>query len=106
MARTRGGHDKTVLGRIAKSEHPDKRRGGWIGDPWPLCRAGFSFNAALAKMKQAKELSKMPRAEVVEVVAEAGSDECMEHWRDSEATGDDVGIEELVEFFGADAWVL
>jgi hypothetical protein len=45
----------------------------------------------------------MPRAEIV---AEAWSDECMEHWQGGEATGDDVGIEELVEFFGADTRAL
>ncbi len=103
MARTRGGHNKTVFGRIAKSEHPVKRRGGRIGTPWSLCRAGFSSNAALAMMKHVKEVSNMPEEEIV---AEAVSGERMEHWQGSEATGDDVGMEKLVEFSGADVWVM
>ncbi len=92
-----------MLGRIEKNEHPHKRRGGRIGTPWPLCRAGLSFNAAVASMKHSKEVTKMPRAAIA---AEAVSDRCMEHWQASEATGDDAGLEALVEFFGADVWVL
>ncbi len=94
------GHEKTVPGRSKSGEHPDERREGKIGDPWPLCRGGFSFEAAAQGIMKAKKESKGPKAGIV--AAGQRQRGGVDAWLDGQADQEDVALEELVGFVGAD----
>ncbi len=57
-----GGHEKTVLGRIASKAHPGPRRGGGPEERWRC----FSFKSAAGCVKSTKGERRCPRAEIVE----------------------------------------
>ena len=59
------GHGKTVVGRTRSGEHPDKRRGGKLGEPWPIARKRASCGAGAAAWIKEDRHPRRPRAEII-----------------------------------------
>ena len=101
------GRDRAVITRIREGEHPDRRRGGSIGPPWPVGRAHAGSEAAFEELAGRKSLGlagllgKANARGVVEEAMEAQT--AMEDsWPEGQAYPDGFGLEDLVQFFGAE----
>ncbi len=60
------GHDRVDMGRIHAGEHPDKRRGGSLGPPWPIGRKVSDAKAALECIAEGGKAGSQPRTGAVQ----------------------------------------
>ena len=101
------GRDRAVITRIREGEHPDRRRGGRIGPPWPIGRANAGSEAAFEELAGRKSIGLtglLGRVKARDSVDGAmGAQEAMEDsWPEGQDHPDDFGLDDLVQFFGAE----
>ncbi len=89
------------MSRIRDGEHPDKRRGGRIGLPWPIGRKHSGTEAAfecLDERRRGGSSGIFGRG----CTSISGELTPGDRWLEGEGYPDEFGLEDLLQFFGAE----